>query len=96
MFGIGVPEMLLVLVVALVVFGPNKLPELARTIGQAMGKFRAASHSFQRAVEREVRNIEPPASHPPVEQPAPPDSTEAGAPDAPTPPESPRTPPTSG
>ena len=49
-------EILLILVVALVVFGPRKLPELGKTIGQAIGQFKRASEEFKRAWEDEVES----------------------------------------
>ena len=47
MFGIGMPEFLLILVVALVVFGPQKLPELARTIGRALAEFKKSADELK-------------------------------------------------
>jgi sec-independent protein translocase protein TatB len=47
MFGIGMPEFLLILVVALVVFGPKKLPELARTIGRALAEFKKSADDLK-------------------------------------------------
>ena len=47
MFGIGMPEFLLILVVALVVFGPKKLPELARTIGRTLAEFKKSADELK-------------------------------------------------
>ena len=50
MFGIGVTELGIILVVALLVFGPKRLPELARTLGRGMGEFRRASHELRQSL----------------------------------------------
>src|SRR5262249_57585266 len=52
--GLGMGEVLLILVIALVVFGPRKLPELGKSLGQAMSQFRRASEDFKRTWEQEV------------------------------------------
>lgn len=52
--GLGMPEVVLILVIALIVFGPRKLPELGKSLGQAMGQFRKASDEFKRTWEQEV------------------------------------------
>jgi len=51
---IGPTELILVLVIALIVFGPRKLPELGKSLGQAMAQFRRASDDFKRSWEQEV------------------------------------------
>ncbi len=52
--GLGMGEVVLILVIALVVFGPRKLPELGKSVGQAMAQFRRASEDFKRTWEQEV------------------------------------------
>jgi sec-independent protein translocase protein TatA len=55
MFGtLGGPEILLILVVALIVFGPRKLPEIGKTMGKMLAEFRKASSDFKRTIEDEV------------------------------------------
>jgi sec-independent protein translocase protein TatA len=52
--GLGMSEVVLILVIALVIFGPRKLPELGKSLGQAMNQFRKASDEFKRTWEQEV------------------------------------------
>ena len=55
MFGtLGGPELLLILVLALIVFGPRKLPEVGSSMGRMLAEFLKASHEFQRTIEDEV------------------------------------------
>jgi len=55
MFGsLGGAELLLILVLALLLFGPRKLPEIGRTIGRGMSEFRKATSEFKSSLEREV------------------------------------------
>lgn len=53
MFGIGMPEILLILAIALIVIGPKKLPDLAKTLGRAMGEFKRATQDFKRSIDME-------------------------------------------
>ena len=55
---LSIPHMVVLFVIVLVVFGPQKLPELARTFGKLMAEFRKASVDFKGAFEEEMRNIE--------------------------------------
>ena len=55
---LGVPEMMVIFVLALLLFGPKKLPELGRTIGKAMTEFRRASNELKQTFDREMRNLE--------------------------------------
>ncbi len=55
MFGtLGGPEILLLLVLALIVFGPRKLPEIGKSMGKMLAEFRRASNDFRRTIEDEV------------------------------------------
>ncbi len=55
---IGVQEMVAIFLVALVLFGPKKLPELGRTIGKALTEFRRASTELKSSFEREMQTLE--------------------------------------
>ncbi len=55
MGSLGFPELLLIFAVALIVFGPRKLPEIGRTLGKALGEFRKATEELKSSIEREVR-----------------------------------------
>ena len=55
MFGsLGIPEILFILVVALLIFGPRRLPEIGRTIGRALGEFRRATTDLKRSIDTEL------------------------------------------
>lgn len=53
-FGIGLPEMLVILAIALLVFGPKKLPEIGRSLGKALRGFQDASREFESELKREI------------------------------------------
>lgn len=55
---VGWPEMVVIFIVALVLFGPKKLPELGRTIGRAISEFRRASSELKATFEREMQTLE--------------------------------------
>lgn len=58
MFGLGIPELIVIFVIALVVFGPKKLPDLGKSIGRAMAEFKKASEEFQESVRSEMKEVE--------------------------------------
>jgi TatA/E family protein of Tat protein translocase len=55
---LGMPEMIFIFLLALVIFGPKKLPELGRQLGKALGEFKKASNEFKNQLEAEMMNIE--------------------------------------
>jgi sec-independent protein translocase protein TatA len=78
MFGtLGGPELFLIFVVALIVFGPRKLPEIGKSLGKMMAEFRKASNDFRNTIESEVEaekirdslRIDPPRIEPPKVEP---------------------------
>lgn len=56
---IGLPEILIILVIALLLFGPKRLPEFGRTIGKALGEFRRATTDLKRSIDVEMLSTEP-------------------------------------
>ncbi|MGD1910360.1 MAG: TatA/E family twin arginine-targeting protein translocase [Rivularia sp. (in: cyanobacteria)] len=57
-FGIGLPEMAVIMVVALLVFGPKKLPEIGRSLGKGLRSFQDASQDFQNEFKKEAAQLE--------------------------------------
>ncbi|MEI6667117.1 MAG: TatA/E family twin arginine-targeting protein translocase [Acidobacteriota bacterium] len=77
---IGMPELVVILVIALIIFGPRKLPELGRSLGKSIAEFKRASNELKNTLEEEIRveerKVPPPAAQVVVEHPpAPPAST---------------------
>jgi TatA/E family protein of Tat protein translocase len=58
MFNIGIPELLIIVAIALIVFGPNKLPELAKAFGRAMREFKKATEEVKESFEAETKDLE--------------------------------------
>jgi Tat protein translocase TatB subunit len=88
MFGIGMPELLLILAIALIVIGPKKLPDIAKALGRGLAEFRRATDDLKTSFREESRNetrdrlikegkIPPPGAPPapPSEEPQQPEDT---------------------
>jgi len=67
---IGMPELILIFIVALIVFGPKKLPEIGKSLGKGLAEFKKASDDFKQSIQKEVDSLkeetrtEPPADGP--------------------------------
>ena len=55
MLGLGTPELIIIFIVALVVFGPRKLPELGRSLGRSLSEFKRASNELKNTLDDEIR-----------------------------------------
>jgi sec-independent protein translocase protein TatB len=58
MFNIGLPELLIIAAIALIIFGPTKLPELAKALGKAMREFKKATEEMKESFEAETKDLE--------------------------------------
>src|ERR1043165_9922980 len=54
MWNIGMPELIIILVIALIIFGPRKLPELGRSLGKSIGEFKKASNELRNTLDEEI------------------------------------------
>ena len=52
---IGMPELLMIMVIALIIFGPRKLPELGRSLGRSLSEFKRASNELKNTLDEEIR-----------------------------------------
>lgn len=58
MGNIGFPELVIIFIVALLVFGPKRLPELGRSLGRGLAEFRRASSDLKNSIEREIETLD--------------------------------------
>ncbi len=55
---IGMPELIVIMLLALLIFGPRKLPELGRSLGRSLGEFKRASNELRSTLDEEIRSEE--------------------------------------
>lgn len=68
MFGIGIPELIVIFIIALIIFGPKKLPELGKSLGRGLSEFKKATQEFKDSMEADTRPLPPKvAAGPPVQ-----------------------------
>ena len=72
MFGIGIPELVVILIVGLIIFGPGKLPEVGRAVGKGLREFRKASSALQSALNEPEKPVPPAPAAAPAPAPEPP------------------------
>ena len=58
MFGIGMPELMIIMVIALIVIGPQKLPDLARSLGKGLAEFKKATDDFKQSIDTDTKSAE--------------------------------------
>jgi sec-independent protein translocase protein TatA len=80
---IGMPELIVILVIALIIFGPRKLPELGRSLGKSIAEFKRASNDLKNTLEEEIRVEEGKTASaarqvPPTDQIPPPSAPQSG------------------